>query len=73
MTANPEIQLKAQEEIERVVGHDRMPTFEDRPSLPYTDAILREVLRLWPPLPVIIPRVAMEDDVYKGYFIPKGV
>ena len=72
MTAYPEAQRKAQEEIERVVGRDRLPVFEDRASLPYTDAIFREVLRLWPPTPLIIPRVATEDDVYKGYFIPKG-
>jgi len=73
MTAYPEAQRKAQDEIERVVGRDRLPTFEDRASLPYTDAIFREVLRLWPPTPLIIPRVASKDDVYKGYFIPKGV
>jgi len=72
MTVWPEAQRKAQEEIDRVIGRDRLPTFEDRDSLPYTVAIYREVMRLWPPTPLTIPRVASEDDIYRGYFIPKG-
>lgn len=52
MTLHPDVQAKGQEEIDRVVGKGRLPTFEDRPSLPYVEAIYREILRLHPPLPL---------------------
>ncbi|KAF8959259.1 cytochrome P450 [Flammula alnicola] len=72
MAIHPEVQKKAQEEIDRVVGSARLPDFGDRPSLPYTEAIYREVLRWRPPLPLGVPHCLSEDDYYKGYFIPKG-
>ncbi|KAF8908532.1 cytochrome P450 [Gymnopilus junonius] len=72
MTIHPEIQRKAQSEIDRVVGTGRLPNLEDRPSLPYIDAIYREVLRFGPPVPMAVAHSLMEDDYYKGYFIPKG-
>ncbi|KAF9070678.1 cytochrome P450, partial [Rhodocollybia butyracea] len=52
MTLYPKVQAKAQAEIDRVIGRDRLPTFEDRRSLPYIEAIYREVMRLHPPLPL---------------------
>ncbi|KAE9404644.1 cytochrome P450 [Gymnopus androsaceus JB14] len=52
MTLHPDVQTKGQEEIDRVVGKDRLPTFDDRQSLPYVEAIYREVMRLHPPLPL---------------------
>jgi len=72
MTLHPDVQTKGQEEIDRVVGKDRLPTFDDRPSLPYVEAIYREVMRLHPPLPLGIPHKSIEDDSYLGYHIPKG-
>lgn len=72
MATHPEIQAKAQAEIDRVVGVDRLPGFDDRQSLPYIDAIYREVLRWKPPTPIGIPHRAEKDDTYKGYFIPEG-
>ncbi|KAG0697089.1 cytochrome P450 [Suillus ampliporus] len=48
MVLHPELQAKAQAEIDRVVGRDRLPNFDDRPALPYVEAILRETLR-WHP------------------------
>jgi hypothetical protein len=45
MALYPEVQKKAQAEIDAVVGPDRFPDFHDRPSLPYINAILKEVLR----------------------------
>ena len=41
----PEAQTKAQEEIDRVIGTDRLPTFEDEPKLPYVAAMVKEVFR----------------------------
>lgn len=72
MALHPEKQRKAQEEIDRVIGSDRLPTFKDRESLPYVEAIYREMFRWLPPLPLTVPHVVEEDDVYKGYYIPKG-
>ena len=45
MVLNPSVLKTAQEEIDQVIGPDRLPTLADRPSLPYTDAILKETLR----------------------------
>lgn len=51
MMLYPDVQKRAQEEIEAVVG-DQLPTFEDRPSLPYVEAVLRETLRWHPVFPL---------------------
>ena len=45
MVKYPEAQRRAQEEIDRVVGPDRLPDFKDREYLPYIDAIFKECLR----------------------------
>jgi cytochrome P450 len=52
MVIYPEVQAKAQEDIDRVVGKDRLPDFDDRPELPYVEAILRETLRWHPVIPL---------------------
>ena len=45
MILNPSILKTAQEQIDQMIGPDRLPTLADRPSLPYIDAILKETLR----------------------------
>ena len=45
MALHPEVQKKAQAEIDAVVGPDRLPDIEDRPSLPYINALIKELLR----------------------------
>lgn len=72
MAQHPEILTKAQKEIDSVVGNSRLPTFEDRPHLPYVDAIVKECLRISSPVPLGLPRRITEDNVYKDQFIPKG-
>lgn len=72
MTKLPEAQRKAQEEIDRVVGTARLPTFNDRANLPYVDALVKEVLRWHPVAPMGLPHTSTEDDICEGYFIPKG-
>ena len=49
MMVYPEVQRRAQEEIDRVIGSDRLPTFADRGSLPYVEAVAKELLR-WNPV-----------------------
>ncbi|KAL0068438.1 hypothetical protein AAF712_004516 [Marasmius tenuissimus] len=72
MTLHPEVQARAQKEIESVVGPGGLPDFNDRDSLPYINAIVAEVLRWHPPLPLSVPHRAVNDDVYAGYHIPAG-
>ncbi|KAJ7578131.1 cytochrome P450 [Mycena floridula] len=72
MTLYPGVVAKAQDQLDRVLGKDRLPTHEDRQSLPYIEAIVREVSRFRPVLPLGAGHVAGEDDLYEGYFIPKG-
>ncbi|KAH7915196.1 cytochrome P450 [Hygrophoropsis aurantiaca] len=73
MMQNPEIQARAHAELDRVVGDKRLPVFEDRAALPYIDALIREVRRWRPITPIGVPHATVEDDVYEGYYIPKGV
>ncbi|KAJ3554391.1 hypothetical protein NP233_g12431 [Leucocoprinus birnbaumii] len=72
MLLHPDVQHKAQAELDSVVGHDRLPDFSDRSHLPYINAILKEVLRYNPPLPFGLPHLTSGEDVYDGYYIPKG-
>ncbi|KAJ3557115.1 hypothetical protein NM688_g1644 [Phlebia brevispora] len=72
MTIYPEIQAKAQAEIDSVIGGDRLPTFDDRARLTYVNAICTELLRWMPVGPLGVPHVLTEDDEYDGYFLPKG-
>ena len=52
MVLNPEAQAKAQAELDRVVGRDRLPTVADKASLPYVNAVFKEVLRWNPIIPL---------------------
>ncbi|KLO17020.1 cytochrome P450 [Schizopora paradoxa] len=72
MTLYPEIQRRAQEELDRVIGTDRLPTFSDRNNLPYIDALVKEAIRWHPVAPLGLPHVPTEDAVVNGYTIPKG-
>ncbi|EXJ76362.1 uncharacterized protein A1O5_00870 [Cladophialophora psammophila CBS 110553] len=72
MCVFPGAQKKAQEEINRVVGDHRMPEWSDEASLPYVAALVSEVLR-WRSVTILggIPHSPIQDDDYRGYFIPK--
>jgi cytochrome P450 len=72
MIAFPEVQRRAQAELDTIVGRDRLPTFADALRLPYVCAVIKEVLRWRPPLPLGVPHATTEDDWYEGMFIPKG-
>jgi cytochrome P450 len=72
MMLYPDVQARARAELNQVVMHDKMPSIDDRPSLPYLDAVLREVLRWYPPIPLGMAHATTTDDTYSGYFIPKG-
>lgn len=73
----PEIQRRAQAELDSVLGSPvsnnfRLPTFEDGPSLPYITALVKESLRWIPVQPISLPHASLEDDEFRGWRIPKG-
>ncbi|KLO09947.1 cytochrome P450 [Schizopora paradoxa] len=72
MTLNPAIFRRLQNEIDSVIGQDRLPLLTDMPNLTYLEAVLKETLRWNAILPLGLPHVSLEDDSYDGYFIPKG-
>lgn len=69
---NPEVVAKMQAEIDDVVGHGRLPSLDDRSNLPYTEATLREAMRIDTLVPSGIAHVATQDTTLRGYDIPKG-
>ncbi|KXN92110.1 O-methylsterigmatocystin oxidoreductase [Leucoagaricus sp. SymC.cos] len=71
MCLYPDVQKKAQSELDQVLN-GRLPEFNDRPSLPYINAIVKEASRWYLVLPLALPHSTSEDDIYDGYFIPKG-
>ncbi|KAF9241404.1 cytochrome P450 [Melanogaster broomeanus] len=72
MVKHSRVWKRAQAEIDTVVGMNRLPDFDDRPSLPYVDAVLRETFRWQPVTPVVVPHSTSSSDVYRGFYIPKG-
>ncbi|KAN0070575.1 cytochrome P450 [Elaphomyces granulatus] len=69
---HPESAGKAREELDSVVGPNRLPSFDDISNLLYVNAFIKEVLRWRPIAPIGVPHAPMEDDDYRGYHIPKG-
>ena len=72
LAAYPEVQAKAQAELDRVLGRERPPNFKDQEELIYVSALVREIQRYRPIIPGGLPHATSEDDVWNGYFIPKG-
>ncbi|KAJ7476689.1 cytochrome P450 [Mycena latifolia] len=72
MLENPEVQKKAQAEIDSVVQKGHLPDFNDEASLPYVSAIVKEVLRWRPVPPIGVPHFLPVEDEYRGYRLPAG-
>ncbi|KAK9406798.1 Cyp2c11: Cytochrome protein, partial [Crotalus adamanteus] len=68
----PDIQAKAQEEIDEVVGANRTPSIEDRMKLFYTNALVHEILRFQQISNEIFPHMTTKDVNFRGHFIPQG-
>ncbi|CAL0305123.1 unnamed protein product [Lupinus luteus] len=67
---NPHVMEKAQNEVRSIVGDRRVVEENDLHQLQYMKAVIKEILRLHPPVPVLLPRESMEDIVLEGYKIP---
>ncbi|TCD66655.1 hypothetical protein EIP91_001073 [Steccherinum ochraceum] len=72
MALFPQVQRRAQAELDRVVGSGRLPTWTDFDNLPYIRATVMETMRWMPVSPFGVPHALDADDNYKGYHIPKG-
>uniref|UniRef100_A0A8D3BNP2 Cytochrome P450, family 17, subfamily A, polypeptide 1 n=1 Tax=Scophthalmus maximus TaxID=52904 RepID=A0A8D3BNP2_SCOMX len=69
---HPQVQRRIQEELDSKVGGGRWPQLGDRGSLPYLEATIREVLRIRPVAPLLIPHVALSDTSIGDYTVRKG-
>ncbi|KFA71298.1 hypothetical protein S40288_06694 [Stachybotrys chartarum IBT 40288] len=63
---------KAQEEVDKAIGRDRLPDFDDLHRIPYITAMIRKAFRWRTVAPVAIPHPSVKSDTYAGYFIPQG-
>jgi cytochrome P450 len=73
LSRNPKVMAKAQSEVREVLGQDRgVITTTDLTELYYMRMVIKEVLRLHPPGPLLVPRETREDCEIMGYHIPKG-
>ena len=68
----PDVQKKAQAELDAMIGPGRLPTLADRDQLPYVNAVVREMMRWHPVVPLGVVHTSTADDEYKRYFIPQG-
>ena len=71
MATYPDVQRKAQAEIDEVIGTDRSPTWQDYKRLPYVNQCVKETMRWRPVTPLAFPHALAEDDWVDGMFLPK--
>ncbi|XP_058085380.1 flavonoid 3'-monooxygenase CYP75B137-like [Magnolia sinica] len=72
MMQKPETMRKAQVELEAVVGRDNIVEESHIPKLHYLEAVVKEVLRLHPALPLMVPHCPSQTCTVGGYTVPKG-
>ena len=76
MTLYPEVQSKAQSILDafmqQTASERQFPNLSDRPNLPYIEALMYEILRWNPSVPLGLPHVVTQDDTYRGFDIKKG-
>ncbi len=71
LSQNPEKLTELYEELDRILPNRKIPSIEDLPNLKYTESVLAESMRLFPPA-WAIGRLAIEEHEFGGYKIPKG-
>ncbi|PHU05560.1 Cytochrome 76A2 [Capsicum chinense] len=69
---HPEAMDKVKTEISKVVGPNRKFEESDIDNLPYMQVVIKESLRLHPPVPLLLPRETIHDTKFMGYDVPKG-
>ncbi|GBP37968.1 Probable cytochrome P450 304a1 [Eumeta japonica] len=68
----PGLQERIHEEIDRVVGRDRLPTIDDRNNMPFLEGCLREMMRIEPIVPLGLPHRALKNVQIGGYDVPEN-
>ena len=69
----PETYKKVQDEVRSAFKDVDDMTLMSTGQLPYLHAVLEESLRMYPPVPTLMPRLTAEDEIIDGHFVPKGV
>jgi len=72
MIIYPDVQRKAQAELDAKIGRERLPDLSDKDELPYIVAVCKEILRWMPVTPLNVPHMPTIEDVYEGMRIPRG-
>ncbi|XP_030797430.1 cytochrome P450 2A13-like isoform X2 [Rhinopithecus roxellana] len=69
---HPEVEAKVHEEIDRVIGKNQQPKFEDRVKMPYMEAVIHEIQRFGDVIPMSLARRVIKDTKFRDFFLPKG-
>ncbi|XP_069602823.1 cytochrome P450 2G1-like [Ranitomeya imitator] len=69
---HPDVEERIHQEIDKVIGRDRAPNVEDRPHMPYMDAVIHEIQRYVDLIPMGIPRKVIRDLKFRDFLIPQG-
>ncbi|XP_043937190.1 vitamin D 25-hydroxylase-like [Protopterus annectens] len=72
MMIYPNVQEKCFKEIESIVNGKEFASYDDRLRLPYTQAVIHEILRFANVVPLSLPHGVTKDVLFRGYTIPKG-
>ena len=66
-----DITRRLQDELDRVIGKDRLMSEEDIPNLPYLQATVKEIMRLHPVVPLLIPHESIQPCEVAGFYVPE--
>ena len=71
MIRHPDVQDRMRKEINDVIGTSRFPSLEDKPKLPYCEAVIHETMRVGAIAPISVPHGLTSDLQFNGFIIPK--